>query len=290
LGKYAGMKRPKAKSKVASLPLCAGSLRRIEWRCVSRHGIQDLYYNLMTMPIFGLLGVLAAYLFAVITAFAIVLHLTGGLSGNTHGSFGDAFFFSVQTLSTTGYGDIYPTSLTANLIATAGMIVGQLNTAIIIGVLFARLSRPRPRVLFSKVMVLREANGVKRLMFRVANERRTGISSARMTVVLTNDEDDGDGGTIRRLLPLRLDRDFTPVFSLSWLVVHEITPESPLWGKDHDALARSGNVVVCFLTGTDDAVNATVSARYIYGAEDVRFGHRFVDVITRTEDGEMRID
>ena len=244
----------------------------------------------MTMPIFGLLGVLAAYLFAVIMAFAIVLHLTGGLSGNTHGSFGDAFFFSVQTLSTTGYGDIYPTSLTANLIATAGMIVGQLNTAIIIGVLFARLSRPRPRVLFSKVMVLREANGVKRLMFRVANERRTGISSARMTVVLTNDEDDGDGGTIRRLLPLRLDRDFTPVFSLSWLVVHEITPESPLWGKDHDALARSGNVVVCFLTGTDDAVNATVSARYIYGAEDVRFGHRFVDVITRTEDGDMSID
>jgi hypothetical protein len=36
-------------------------------------------------------------------------------------------------------------------------------------------------------------NGVNRLMFRVANERRSAISEARMNVVLTNDEDDGDG-------------------------------------------------------------------------------------------------
>jgi inward rectifier potassium channel len=290
LGKYAAMKRPKAKAKAPSLPLSAAAIRRIERRGVSMHGVQDLYYNLMTMPIFGLFGVLTGYLFAVIMVFAVILHLTGGLGGNTRGSFADAFFFSVQTLSTTGYGDIYPTSLTANLIATAGMIIGQLNTAIIIGVLFARLSRPRPRVLFSKVMVVREVNGVRRLMFRVANERRSEISAAKMTVVLTNDEDDGDGGTIRRLLPLRLDRDFSPVFSLSWLVIHEINPDSPLWGKDPAAMARAGNVLVCSITGTDEALNAAVSARYVYGAEDVRVGHRFVDVITRTENGDMSID
>jgi inward rectifier potassium channel len=284
------MKRPKAKSKAAAWPLSAGAIRRIERRGVTRHGLQDLYYNLMTMPLFGLLGVLAGYLLGIIMVFAIILHLTGGLAGNTHGSFGDAFFFSAQTLSTTGYGDIYPISLAANLIATAGMIVGQLNTAIAIGVLFARLSRPRPRVLFSQVAVVREVNGVTRLMFRVANERRSEISAAMMRVVLTNDEDDGDGGTIRRLLPLRLDRDFTPVFALSWLVIHEITPDSPLWGKDRAALAHAGNVLICSISGTDDALNATVSARYVYGAEDLRFGHSFVDVITRTDDGDVSID
>jgi inward rectifier potassium channel len=109
-------------------------------------------------------------------------------------------------------------------------------------------------------------------------------------VVLTNDEDDGDGGTIRRLLPLRLERDFSPVFSLSWLVMHEITEDSPLWGKDRAALANAGNVLVCSLSGIDDALSASVSARYVYGAEDVRFGHRFVDIIERNASGELSVD
>jgi inward rectifier potassium channel len=272
------------------LPLTASALRNIERRGISRRGVQDLYYNLMTMPLFGLLGVLAGYFLASVLLFAMLLCVTGGLGGATHGSFGDAFFFSVQTLSTTGYGTIYPVSLTANLIASAGMIMGQLNTAIAMGVLFARLSRPRPRVLFSKVAVVREINGVMKLMFRVANERRSEISEAHMSVVLTSDEDDGDGGTIRRLRPLRLERDFSPVFSLSWLVVHEINAESPLWGKDRAALARDGNVLVCSLTGTDDALNASISARHVYGAEDIRFGHRFVDVIAHAENGNVSID
>jgi len=257
---------------------------------MSQHGLRDLYFNLMTMPLLGLLGVLVGYIFAITLIFAVILHGTGGLAGNTHGSFGDAFFFAVQTLSTTGYGDIYPVSPAANLVASVGMIVGQLNTALATGVMFARLSRPRPRVLFSKALVLREVNGVGRLMFRVANERRSAISQAQVSVVLTNDEDDGDGGIIRRLLPLRLERDFSPVFSLSWLVIHEITEDSPLWGKDREALASAGNVLVCSLYGTDDVLNVSVSARHVYGAEDVRFGHRFVDIIDRKANGEISID
>lgn len=284
------MKRSGPRKKPQPPPLSAAALRNIERRGVARHGLQDLYYNLMTMPLPGLLGVLAGYFLASIAVFAVILHLTGGLGGNTRGSFADAFFFSVQTLTTTGYGDIYPVSLSANLIASLGMVIGQLNTAIGISVLFARLSRPRPRVLFSKVLVVREVQGVRRLMFRVANQRRSEISQARINVVLTNDEDDGDGGTIRRLLPLRLERDFSPFFSLSWLVMHEINEDSPLWGKDREALARDGNVLVCTISGTDEALNATVSARHVYGAEDVRFGHKFVDVITRSPDGEMTID
>ncbi len=284
------MIRPEVLRNQPSLPLSADALRRAERRGVQRHGLQDVYYNLMTMPLPGLLGVLVGYFFISVLAFAIVLHFTGGLGGNTRGSFADAFFFSVQTLSTTGYGDIYPVSTAANCVATAEMIIGQLNTALATGVLFARLSRPRPRVLFSKVLVVREVNGIVRLMFRVANERRSAISAAHMSVVLTNDEDDGDGGIIRRLLPLQLERDFSPVFSLSWLVMHDVTENSPLWGKDREALARAGNVLVCSLSGTDDALNVSVSARYVYGAEDVRFGHRFADIIERKPGGDVSID
>ncbi len=128
------------------------------------------------------------------------------------------------------------------------------------------------------------------MMFRVINERRTQIIEARMNVTLMRDEDDGDGGTLRRMIPLRLERDVSPVFALSWLVMHKITPDSPLHGKDPESIASSGNVLICALTGTDDALNATIYARQVYGAEHVRFNHRFADIISRTEAGEVTLD
>ncbi len=284
------MKRAQNPPKLPPLPLSAGSLRAIERRGISHYGWRDLYYNLMTMPLPALMAVLALYFLTVILAFAIALYSAGGLRGVGAGSFAGAFFFAVQTVSTTGYGSIYPVSFAANSIATAGMLIGQLNMALATSLIFARLSRPRPRVMFSKVMVVRERPDGAMLMFRVANERRSEISAAQMSVVMTYDEDDGDGGTLRRLVKLPLEREFSPIFALSWLVMHRITPESPLWGKTRADLARQGNVLVCSLTGTDDALNASITARHVYGAEDVRFGHRFVDVINRTPSGEVSID
>ena len=257
---------------------------------MSQHGLRDLYFNLMTMPLLGLLGVLVGYIFAITLIFAVILHGTGGLAGNTHGSFGDAFFFAVQTLSTTGYGDIYPVSPAANLVASVGMIVGQLNTALATGVMFARLSRPRPRVLFSNALVLREVNGVGRLMFRVANERRSAISQAQVSVVLTNDEDDGDGGIIRRLLPLRLERDFSPVFSLSWLVIHEITEDSPLWGKTPEDIAHLQAEILILVKAYDDTFSQTVLARHSYRHDEFVWNRRFAPAFFVDDEGDLVLE
>jgi len=284
------MKRSKSRRE-KYLPLSAEAIRSIERRGIARHGLRDLYYNLMTLELPALLGLMVSYFLAVNLAFAAIYCAFGGLGGGGgHGRFGDAFFFSVQTFSTTGYGTVYPVSLAANLISSSEILLGQMNIALVTGVLFARLSRPRPRVLFSKVVVVREIRGVPTVMFRVANERRSEISEAHISVVVTMDEDDGDGGRMRRFLRLKLEREETPVFALSWLVVHKILPDSPLYGKNRAALAESGNVMVCSLTGTDEALGATVSARHVYGAEDVRFNHRFVDVIDHNADGDMSID
>ena len=48
--------------------------------------------------------------------------------------------------------------------------------------------------------------------------------------------------------------------------------------------------MICALTGTDDTLNASIYVRHIYGAEHLRFGHRFVDVITRSPEGDVSID
>jgi inward rectifier potassium channel len=285
------VRRPRrARQRPRPLPLSAASLRAIERRGIARHGLRDLFYMLMTIRLSVLLALLAGSFLVVNVIFAGIYCVIGGLGGLRHGLFGTAFFFSVQTLSTTGYGAVFPVSVAANIVSVAEMLMGLMGTALATGVLFARLSRPQARVLFSNVVVVRPFQGVPTLMFRIVNERRTQIVEARISVTVTREEDDGDGGMLRRMVTLPLERETSPVFALSWLVMHRITPDSPLYGKDAESIADTGNVIICALSGTDDLLNANIYARHIYGAEHVRFGHRFVDVITRTEEGDMSID
>jgi len=274
-------------------PLSAKSIKAIERRGVVWQGPKDIYYNLMGMPVWALLVILVSYLAAVNLVFAciyVAIGGLGGLPGRDFGRFANAFFFSVQTFSTTGYGTIYAATMPANIVSSVEILLGQLNIAVTTGVLFARLARPRLRVLFSKVAVVRDVNGVQTLSFRVANRRRGDVSEARMSVVMLTLEEDPEVGTIRRMLPLKLEQDTSPIFALSWMVSHKITPASPLWGKDSESLAAGGNVFVCLLAGTDEALNATASARYVYKAEDVLFNRRFVDVVIHSPQGDVSID
>ena len=166
----------------------------------------------------------------------------------------------------------------------------MLGTALATGMLFARLSRPQARVLFSSVAVVNSYQQTPTFMFRLANERRNQIAEARISVTVVRDEVDDDGSVLRRMVSLRLERDVSPVFALSWLVMHKITEDSPFHGLDATALAEAGIVIICALSGTDDTLKATIHTRHIYGAEDVRFGQRFIDVIEFGENRALAID
>ncbi|HQT45824.1 MAG: hypothetical protein B7X08_00335 [Acidocella sp. 20-63-7] len=283
------MKQPRA-GRRNHTPLSAAALREIERRGVTRYGVRDLYHTLMRVPLPGLFALLAGAFLFINLFFALLYWRIGGLSGPDHLGFAAAFFFSMQTLSTTGYGAVYPVSFAANLISSVEIFLGLLSVALTTGLLFARLSKPRARIMFSKVAIIRTYRGTPTLMFRMINERRNEIAEAHVSVTITQEEDDGTGSVLRRMVGLKLERDTSPIFALSWLVMHPITPESPLYGKTAKDIAAAGNVLVCMLSGTDDTLNETIFARHVYGAEDFRFGHRFVDVIERTETGDVVID
>jgi inward rectifier potassium channel len=199
-------------------------------------------------------------------------------------------FFSVQTLSTTGYGVLYPKSRAANIIASIEIMAGLLGTALATGILFARLSRPRAHVLFSRIAVLHKRNGTDTLIFRVSNQRRTQITDARITVTVVRKELDEHGGIFRRMIGLELERERSPIFSLSWSVMHKVDEASPLFGLDAAAMTRHGIVLICTLNGHDEALLVNVAARHFYGPEDIRFGSRFADIFDWHKDGSFAID
>jgi inward rectifier potassium channel len=202
----------------------------------------------------------------------------------------DAFFFSVQTMATIGYGAMYPQTDYANLLVSIEALVGLLGVAMATGLTLARFSRPSARVLFSRVAVIAPLNGLPTLMFRVANERRNQILEAQMGASLLRDEVTEEGQYIRRFYDLKLVRSQTRFFALSWLVMHVIDESSPLYGATPELLAEAETDIAITLIGLDETVSQTVHARHYYMSDEILWNMQFVDVFMRKPDGRRLLD
>lgn len=252
---------------------------------------RDPYHLLLTIPWSMFLALITLGYLVANALFALV-YLAGGncIANARPGSFSDAFFFSVQTMASIGYGVMYPRTFYANVVVTFEALIGLLGVAVGTGLAFARFSRPTARVLFTRVVVITPHDGVPTLMFRTANQRRNQILEAQLRVRLVRDEVTQEGHFMRRFHDLKLVRSQNPIFSLSWTAMHPIDENSPLYGTTAEMLAEAETSLVVSLTGIDETVAQTIYARHTYVARDILWNKRFVDIVSRTEDGERSID
>jgi inward rectifier potassium channel len=249
----------------------------------------DFYHQLMISPwTLLLLGVTTAFI-AVNCLFALGYLIAGGIE-HARGSFADAFFFSVQTMATIGYGRMVPTSFIANLLASGEALTGLLTFALATGLVFSKFSRPTARVRFTRKAVVSVRDGVPSLMFRMANVRANEIVDAQIQVVFARQEKTLEGEEVRRFYDLELARYRNAIFNYSWTAIHPISQDSPLYGATVESLKASDASIVVSLTGIDETFSQTVYARYYYEAEDVVWGARLADITTRTPEGEFFLD
>ncbi len=206
------------------------------------------------------------------------------------GSFADAFFFSVDTISTVGYGEMAPRSVGAHLVVTAESFVGIFNLAIATGLLFARISRPTARVLFSRVAVVTPHEGQQMLILRAANQRRNRIVEAEVSMNLLHWVTTKEGDRIRRFETMATVRSRSPVFMLTWQIMHPIDELSPLLGETPESLAAVEAQIIVVLKGLDETFAQTIHARAAYTPDQIVWGGRFVDIIGRDEEGRGVID
>ncbi len=263
---------------------------------VKRHGIayrhpHDWYHWLLTLRGIHLFLLIGVVFLALNTVFALVYRLDlDGIANARPGNFGDAFFFSVQTLATIGYGVMAPQSLFANCVVVLESLTGLCSIAIMTGLLFGRFLRPTARLMFSHYAVLGPHEGIPTLMFRVANRRGNQILHAEIRVTLARNEKTLEGESIRRIYDLKLLRDYSPFFNLTWTVRHKIDADSPLAGATSETLCDSETEIIVLLTGIDDVFGQTVHARFAYNHEEILFGHAFVSMFRRDENNRPMID
>jgi inward rectifier potassium channel len=204
------------------------------------------------------------------------------------GRFSQAFYFSVQTFATIGYGQIGPNGFAANMVVTVEALVGVMYQAIATGLLFARFSRPTASVLFSRTAVVAPYGSGRALMFRIANRRRNEIIELEAQVLFSELRPDGGGGTVRRYTLLPLERNKVTFFPLSWTIVHPIDDGSPLAGRSHEDLERTEAEILVLLSGIDEAFEQTVHARSSYRADEIVWNARFRSMFLPI-DGRSRV-
>ena len=206
------------------------------------------------------------------------------------GLFLRAFFFSVQSLATIGYGRISPIGVAANVIVGLESICGLVLFALITGLAFARFSRPRPRILFSDQAIIAPYGGSSGFMFRIANARDNELFDVQAEVSLARRKPGGSAEE-RLFESLRLERSSVTFFPLSWTIVHPIDASSPLWHMNEESLEASEAEFLIRLTAYDETSGQTVHIRSSYRWDEVTCGARFARIMDRAAaDGVIRVD
>ena len=268
---------------------------------VSRQGFAlgeqlNPYHWLLTMSWPRFLALIGGVFLVENCAFALLYLLcgAGALStpptGMPEGRFLQAFFFSVETFGTIGYGAVYPVGVAANALMSIESITSLVLVAIMTGLMFARFSRPVARIRFSRRAVIAPYRGITAFEFRLANMRNTQMVQLEARVLLSRFASER-AGAVRDFRELALERRQVVFFPLSWTIVHPIDETSPLYGLTKEDLVRSGAEFLVLLSGYDETFATVVHARTSYRAEELEWGASFASVYEPPgEDGFIRID
>jgi inward rectifier potassium channel len=252
---------------------------------------QDLYHHFMTVSWPRLFATIAAFFLGFDVLFGYLYYLVPGCIANLNPpGFAGAFFFSVETLATVGYGEMHPQTLYGHVISMIEIFVGLMTLALITGLMFARFSRPRARFLFAANAVVRPIDGKLTLMFRAANARLNVIQEASAQLRMLRDEVTEEGFSIRRITDLSLVRAQHPVFILGWNIMHVIDDGSPLKAESAESLNAAGTVFILSLSGTDVTTGQMLMARNEYSSTAIRWNQSFRDVLDEDDDGALQFD
>jgi inward rectifier potassium channel len=240
----------------------------------------SLYHSMLNYSRAKFLFIILSFYLAVNLFFAFIYLIIGignlgGIEQETEiGKFWEAFFFSAQTLSTVGYGHVYPKSLLANTIAATESVLGLLTFAIVTGVMYARFAKPKAYIMYSKNALFAPFKSGTAIMFRMAPYKHNHLMDAevKLSLVMRIDE---NGTTTNRFYNLALEYSRVNTLTLSWTVVHPINEESPFYNITPKELVETQAEMLVFVKAFDESFSSTVVSRTSYTAHEFVYGGKF---------------
>ena len=234
----------------------------------------------------------AVFVFVVFNAGFGLLYWLGDqpISNVARNDYLDYLYFSIETLSTAGYGDMHPQTHYGHFIAAVELFTGIFSMSLMTGMIFSRFSRPRARLLFANNPVIAIQDGEPTLMVRFANERHNIIGNATARLWVLKNTISKEGQPVRRFSELSLLKNEHPALALSWTLYHTLDETSPLHNLDADEMRAASIAIAVVVSGYDVVAAQTIHARKSYDYKDIRFGQRYADILENLDDGRIRID
>src|ERR1700726_2239662 len=257
--------------------------KKFDWR--------DTYHLILTLSWPGFAGLVFGIYLLINLAFAALYMLNAhAVAEMRPGSFFDAFFFSVETLATVGYGHMYPETFYGHLITMLEIMVGMFGLAVITGLIFVRFSRPTARMHFSKLAVIAPFDGVLNLMIRIANLRHQAMVEPRFRMILFRDSITAEGDEVRRFRSLKLEFDHLIAFPAVLKVRHPIDATGPLFGITPEDFRQQNIRILASIVGVHSVIVAPVQSSGDYSYHQIEWNRRFVEIYDQNKEGDWTVD
>jgi inward rectifier potassium channel len=255
-----------------------------------REVFRDLFHGFLSASWVVALGAIVGVWLGLNALFATGFWAVGGVAHMRPGDWRDAFFFSVQTMGTIGYGVMAPETDAANVLVTLETMTGLVTTAVATGLVFAKFGRTAARVRFAAKAVIAEQDGVRTLSVRVGNERLNRIVDVRFRLTLVRTERTREGSTFYRMYDLELARAQASELRSAYTLHHRIQPGTLLAGYDPAGFAADECELNVVVTGLDETTLQPVHASQVYLDRDVAWGARYADMLREQPDGTIEVD
>jgi inward rectifier potassium channel len=241
------------------------------------------YHTMLKIPRWKFFFIILLFYFIVNLFFATIYSLIGvehlqGITSTTRlDKFGQAFFFSIQTFTTVGYGHISPSGFATSFVASVEALLGLLSFAIATGLFYGRFSKPKAFLLFSSQAIIAPYKEGRALMIRVVPHKNANLTDAEAKITLGISTEE-KGVVANKFYNLNLEIEKISAFSLSWTLVHPITEDSPLYGFQQEDFQNLKGEFIVFIKAFDDMFSSTVVKRTSYTFDEVLYGAQFVSM------------